>query len=144
MVIYFQNELLCFYDLYLDMGSVTADAFMEMGYEQRCQSEVVRQTKGLKVLGMAVSPVCEKRIGMGFLCYLNASYICADYHTASAIFEHLVELCMSYLYPFLLSAASVLYRHIYFPLMLFTHNVYPSYICCLFDMYIQCKESVPQ
>jgi hypothetical protein len=46
------------------MGSVTADVFMEMGYEQRCQSEVVRQTKGLKVLGMAVNPVCERRIGV--------------------------------------------------------------------------------
>jgi hypothetical protein len=46
------------------MGSITADVFMEMGYEQRSQSEVIRQTKGLKVLGMAVNPVCERRIGM--------------------------------------------------------------------------------
>lgn len=48
----------------LDTGSVTADVFMEMGYEQRCQSEVVRQTKGSKVLGMAVNPVCERRIAL--------------------------------------------------------------------------------
>jgi hypothetical protein len=46
------------------MGSVTADVFMEMAYEQRCQSEVIRQTKGSKVLGMAVNPVCERRLGM--------------------------------------------------------------------------------
>jgi hypothetical protein len=37
---------------------------MEMGYEQRCQSEVIRQTKGSKVLGMAVNPICERRIGV--------------------------------------------------------------------------------
>jgi hypothetical protein len=64
MVINFQNEVICFCGMYLDMGSVTADSFMEMCYEQRCQSEVVRQTKGLKVLGMAVNPVCERRIGV--------------------------------------------------------------------------------
>jgi hypothetical protein len=52
------------YDVCLDTGSITADVFMEMGYEQRCQSEVIRQTKGSKVLGMAVSPVCERRIGV--------------------------------------------------------------------------------
>jgi len=54
----------CSCDVCLDTGSVTADVFMEMGYEQRCQSEVVRQTKGSKVLGMAVNPVCERRIGV--------------------------------------------------------------------------------
>ena len=48
----------------LDTGSFTADVFMEMGYEQRCQSEVIRQTKGSKVLGMAVNPICERRIGV--------------------------------------------------------------------------------
>ncbi|KAJ4431502.1 hypothetical protein ANN_20100 [Periplaneta americana] len=48
----------------LDMGSVTADVFLEMGYEQRCQSEVIRQTKGSKVLGMAVNPICERRIAL--------------------------------------------------------------------------------
>lgn len=48
----------------VDMGSVTADVFMEMGYEQRCQSEVIRQTKGSKVLGIAVNPVCERRIAL--------------------------------------------------------------------------------
>ncbi|GLH00339.1 Uncharacterized protein GBIM_06748 [Gryllus bimaculatus] len=47
-----------------DMGSFSADVFMEMGYEQRCQSEVIRHTKGSKVLGMAVNPTCERRIAL--------------------------------------------------------------------------------
>ena len=59
---------ICSCDVCLDTGSVTADVFMEMGYEQRCQSEVVRQTKGSKILGMAVNPVCERRIGVWFFC----------------------------------------------------------------------------
>ncbi|PSN34557.1 WD repeat-containing protein 11 [Blattella germanica] len=48
----------------LDMGSVSVDVFMEMGYEQRCQSEVIRQTKGSKVLGMAINPVYERKIAL--------------------------------------------------------------------------------
>jgi hypothetical protein len=41
---------------------------------------VVRQTKGLKVLGMAVNPVCERRIGVWSFFYLDTRYICADSH----------------------------------------------------------------
>nr|CAD7258867.1 unnamed protein product [Timema shepardi] len=48
----------------LDMGSFSSDIFMELGYEQRCQSEVIRLTKGSKVLGMALAPVCERRIAL--------------------------------------------------------------------------------
>ncbi|XP_071448701.1 WD repeat-containing protein 11-like [Hetaerina americana] len=40
------------------------EAFLEVGYEQRCQSEPIRQTKGTKVLGMAVSPMCERRMAL--------------------------------------------------------------------------------
>nr|CAD7396669.1 unnamed protein product [Timema poppensis] len=54
-----------------DMGSFSSDIFMELGYEQRCQSEVIRLTKGSKVLGMALAPVCERRIGSLKLTYLG-------------------------------------------------------------------------
>lgn len=42
------------------------DSYLEMAYEQKCQSEVIRQTKGSKIIGIAVSRMCEKRIGMLF------------------------------------------------------------------------------
>ncbi|XP_063221643.1 WD repeat-containing protein 11-like [Bacillus rossius redtenbacheri] len=48
----------------VDMGSFSNDVFLELSYEQRCQSEVIRQTKGSKILGMCVSPVCERRIAL--------------------------------------------------------------------------------
>ncbi|XP_067012842.2 WD repeat-containing protein 11 [Anabrus simplex] len=48
----------------IDMGSFSTDVFLEMGYEQRCQSEVIRYTKGSKVLGMALNPVCERRVAL--------------------------------------------------------------------------------
>lgn len=47
-----------------DMSALGGDSFLEVAYEQKCQSEVIRQTKGSKIIGMAVSRVCEKRIGM--------------------------------------------------------------------------------
>jgi hypothetical protein len=76
---------ICLYDVCLDTGSITADVFIEMVYEQRCQSEVIRQTKGSKVLGMAVNPVCERRIGVWFFCYVNSHYISGNYHITAVI-----------------------------------------------------------
>jgi len=35
----------------------------EMSYDQRCHSEAVRLTKNSKVLGMAMDPLSESRLG---------------------------------------------------------------------------------
>lgn len=48
----------------IDTGALASDPFLEMIYEQRCQSEVIRHSKGSKILGMAISPVCERRIAL--------------------------------------------------------------------------------
>ena len=59
-----------------DMGSLSADVYMELAYEQRCQSDVIRQTKGSKVLGMAVSPICERRIGICITPFVSYNITC--------------------------------------------------------------------
>ncbi|KAL1122656.1 hypothetical protein AAG570_002983 [Ranatra chinensis] len=46
----------------MDYGSYSADMFM--CYEHKCQSEVIRQMKGSKVLGISVDPICERKIGL--------------------------------------------------------------------------------
>lgn len=48
-----------------------------LSYEHRCQSEVIRQMKGSKVLAIALDPITEKNIGkftrsVHSLCKLGA------------------------------------------------------------------------
>ncbi|XP_046385283.1 WD repeat-containing protein 11-like [Ischnura elegans] len=47
-------------------GATTSsvETLLEVAYEQRCQSEPMRQTKGTKVLGMSVNPMCERRVAL--------------------------------------------------------------------------------
>ncbi|XP_034244567.1 WD repeat-containing protein 11-like [Thrips palmi] len=47
-----------------DNVAMGGDSYLEMAYEQKCQSEVIRQTKGSKIIGIAVSRMCEKRIAL--------------------------------------------------------------------------------
>jgi len=48
---------------FVETGSLSGDIFPEVGYEQRCQSEVIRQTKGSRICGVSCSPICERRLG---------------------------------------------------------------------------------
>lgn len=52
----------------LEMNSETQ---LEIGYDHKCSSEPVRQTRGLQILGMSVNPICERRIAL----YLNTGKI---------------------------------------------------------------------
>lgn len=54
---YLLIEFICF----SDFGSYTSDMFM--CYEHKCQSEIIRQMKGSRVLGISVDPILEKGIG---------------------------------------------------------------------------------
>lgn len=38
--------------------------FLDVTYEQKCQSEIIRQTKGSKIIGIALSRKCEKRVAL--------------------------------------------------------------------------------
>lgn len=54
-----------------DMVGIGGDSYLEVAYEQKCQSEVIRQTKGSKLIGIAVSQMCERRIAL----YINTGKI---------------------------------------------------------------------
>lgn len=51
---------MCFFFNILD--STTTDNYL--WYEHKIQSEIIRQTKSSKVLGLAVCPITEKQCGM--------------------------------------------------------------------------------
>lgn len=69
--------LLSVVDLRLsETGSISTETFFEMGYEQRCQSEVIRHTKGSKVLGLSINPICERKLGSYYmLFYLTLPFL---------------------------------------------------------------------
>ncbi|XP_073998789.1 WD repeat-containing protein 11-like isoform X2 [Rhodnius prolixus] len=46
----------------IDFGSYSSDMFV--CYDHKCQSEMIRQMKGSKVLGLSVDPITEKHVGL--------------------------------------------------------------------------------
>lgn len=54
---------------YLDPGSTLSEKFL--WYDQRCQSDSIRQIKGIKMLSIAVCPITQKHIGKIILNFLT-------------------------------------------------------------------------
>ncbi len=55
--------IISFLDFFLLADLAIGGDFLDIAYEQKCQSEIIRQTKGSKIIGIALSRKCEKRVG---------------------------------------------------------------------------------
>lgn len=51
-----------------------------LSYEHRCQSEVIRQMKGSKVLALALDPITEKNIGWFYVMSKYKHNVLCDIH----------------------------------------------------------------
>lgn len=49
-------------------GALPNSTDVFLNYEHKCQSEVIRQMKGSKVIAITLDPITEKNVGEDVLC----------------------------------------------------------------------------